>query len=51
MIFEFVLEYHDDVTNTNVRDITQISMRYLKSGFASDFVPLIPFNWIGIFQF
>jgi hypothetical protein len=46
-----VLEYHDDVSNTNVRDIAQISMRYLKSDFASDFVPLIPFNWIGIFRF
>jgi hypothetical protein len=51
MMIEFVLEYHDDATNTNVRDITQISMRYLKNEFLSDFIPLIPFNWIGIFKF
>jgi hypothetical protein len=51
MCIEFVLEFHDDITNTNVRDITQISMRYLKNEFASDFIPLIPFNWIGIFRF
>jgi hypothetical protein len=51
MMIEFVLEFHDDATNTNVRDISQISMRYLKNEFLSDFIPLIPFNWIGIFKF
>ena len=51
MMIEFVLEYHDDATNTNVRDISQISMRYLKNEFLSDFIPLIPFNWIGFFKF
>jgi hypothetical protein len=51
MMIEFVLEFHDDATNTNVRDISQISIRYLKNEFLSDFIPLIPFNWIGIFKF
>jgi hypothetical protein len=51
MMIEFVLEFHDDATNTDVRDISIISKRYLKNEFLSDFIPLIPFNWIGIFKF
>ena len=49
MVIEFFLEYVDESTTLKVRDISMISVRYLRGEFIYDIFPLIPFNWI--FQF
>ena len=45
MITQFFLEYNpiDSEYMQPVRDIKKISIRYVKSKFVYDFIPLIPF--------
>jgi hypothetical protein len=50
MIIEFFLEYVDESTTLKVRDISMISVRYLRGEFIYDIFPLIPFNWILSFK-
>lgn len=45
MILGFITIYFDK-NNIPVRDVKLISMRYLKSGFLQDLIPLIPFNFM-----
>jgi len=51
MITKFLLEYTDDFNNHLIRDLSMISMRYLKSGFIFDLLPLIPINWVLHFKY
>lgn len=44
MLTKFLLEYTDDFNNHVIRDLSMISLRYLKSGFIFDIVPLLPIN-------
>jgi hypothetical protein len=50
-IMKFFLEYTDDYTNNKIRDLSMISVRYLKNGFLFDFLPLIPWNWLFAFRY
>jgi hypothetical protein len=51
MITKFILDYTDEINNTQIRDLSTISLRYLKSQFIWDLLPLIPFNWVLHFQY
>jgi hypothetical protein len=51
MLLEFILEYTDEQTTLPVRNISQISLRYVKGEFKFDLLPLIPFNFIWHFQY
>ena len=44
-LLKFILEYQDETTNAKIKDITQISLRYLHTEFIYDFLPLIPFTF------
>lgn len=46
MMIEFILEFIDEEKQVPIRDIQKIGMRYLHNDFASDFIPIIPWNWI-----
>jgi hypothetical protein len=54
MLLKFILEYKDDFTSSHVhqvRDVSMISLRYLKTKFAYDLIPLIPFNMVFHFRY
>ena len=42
LILNFFMEYKPDGQSFPVRDLSLISVRYLKGQFLMDFVPLIP---------
>lgn len=42
MMLNFLTDYIPDGSNIPVRDIQSISIRYIKSGFIFDIIPLLP---------
>ena len=42
-LLQFFVEYQDEDGN-GVRNLTKISLRYIKGDFPSDFISLIPFQ-------
>ena len=50
LLLGFVTEYTDDQRNL-VQDVWKSGTRYLKNGFAYDFIPLIPCNLIFRFRY
>jgi len=54
ILLKFILEYKDDFTSSHVhqvRDVSLISIRYLKTKFAYDLIPIVPFNWVFHFKY
>ena len=45
MLLGFITEYTNE-NNVQIKDVTKISMYYLKNGFIFDLIPLIPFNFL-----
>lgn len=43
IILNFLTDYQDESNHKEVRDLSNISMRYLRGNFAWEFLPLIPF--------
>ena len=48
-VSQFFLEYEDE-SQRKVRDMSKIAVNYLRTSFALDFVPLLPFNFIPMYR-
>ena len=48
---KFLVEYREESTYHQVRDIAQISVRYIKNEFIYDLIPLVPLHTFFTFKF